>query len=679
MVKTKIIGIILAMGITGSVIYLVTRSNELSDTESQNVAIYDEVTEYKVTFDSNGGSDIESVLVEENDVITKPSDPSRSSYTFITWELDGEEYDFNTSITSDITLVATWKYIYVSSQSTGSTSTDSTEDLEGNTNNEVEEVKYTVTFNSVGGSLVESLEVLEGNVLVLPSSPTKLGYIFTGWLYNGIAYDANAIINSDMTLTATWQKVEYTVTFVVEDEEFTTKIGIDTLYKVIKPQELTKEGYTFLGWYIGNTKFNFDTQINSDITLFAKWEVNIVEIEEIMENLFLENLGYVEDDYNKIIDSIYAKYIEDYENMTDEEKLLITQDVKNTEIIAFFENNNEVLLSMKQLLLDTGELDQVEGTTIKESLIKSLKTILNHNTDLEVGLNHISTLISVTNYTIESLAAYINKYDVTAMPIDDFYEFVNLEVDIELLTYYIEEYAEINYSDDILVKYFSENTSTPNETINEVNLYYEDKNAEERIVKYIQENWYEILYIQYITKEDSQYDIDAFIGSMLDSSIVVDVIKLIESNSLSFDTIKSNIENKNVNNTAELIAMVKSMISASTQEVMVMYSYEEIIETENNEPEEIIYIKESTDEVETSEETDEYLVIDEDIIEELEENLSEFETEEDQEDEMEESNKDTLNLETEPIENSSHLDDILDIEIQNDETMNEETIEETIE
>ena len=44
---------------------------------------------------------------------------------------------------------------------------------------------YTVTFDSTGGSLVESQTVTEGETLTRPTTPTKEGYEFLGWTYNG--------------------------------------------------------------------------------------------------------------------------------------------------------------------------------------------------------------------------------------------------------------------------------------------------------------------------------------------------------------------------------------------------------------------------------------------------------------------------------------------------------------
>ncbi len=65
--------------------------------------------EYVVTFDSDGGSSIESVKVKENEKVEKPSDPTKEGYVFDSWYLDDEIFDFNTKITHDITLVAKWK------------------------------------------------------------------------------------------------------------------------------------------------------------------------------------------------------------------------------------------------------------------------------------------------------------------------------------------------------------------------------------------------------------------------------------------------------------------------------------------------------------------------------------------------------------------------------------------
>ena len=66
----------------------------------------------------------------------------------------------------------------------------------------------------------------------------------------------------------------YTVTF-------NTKLGAGVKTqevkkgdKVIKPDNPEFEGFTFIGWYLNDEEYNFDTPVNSSITLDAMWEEN---------------------------------------------------------------------------------------------------------------------------------------------------------------------------------------------------------------------------------------------------------------------------------------------------------------------------------------------------------------------------------------------------------------------
>ena len=74
---------------------------------------------------------------------------------------------------------------------------------------------YWVSFNSDGGSIIDSQFVLHGDNLVLDknTTPTKPGYSFDGW-YNGLTKVENgATVTSPMNLTAHWKaaQVSYTV------------------------------------------------------------------------------------------------------------------------------------------------------------------------------------------------------------------------------------------------------------------------------------------------------------------------------------------------------------------------------------------------------------------------------------------------------------------------------------
>ena len=64
--------------------------------------------EYTVSFDSKGGTKVDSQIVEHGSTATKPGNPHRNDYTFKGWYLDGKKFDFSTPLTGDITLVARW-------------------------------------------------------------------------------------------------------------------------------------------------------------------------------------------------------------------------------------------------------------------------------------------------------------------------------------------------------------------------------------------------------------------------------------------------------------------------------------------------------------------------------------------------------------------------------------------
>lgn len=66
---------------------------------------------YVVTFNTDGGTSIESQTVLEGKKAQRPNNPSKSDYNFLGWYLNDVLFDFeNTPITSDITLIAKWKY-----------------------------------------------------------------------------------------------------------------------------------------------------------------------------------------------------------------------------------------------------------------------------------------------------------------------------------------------------------------------------------------------------------------------------------------------------------------------------------------------------------------------------------------------------------------------------------------
>ena len=222
---------------------------------------------------------------------SKPTDPTKQGYSFGTWQLDGAEYDFNTAVKSNITLIATWnaagntpytieyyKQTGAGSTSftrddsisdrltgtTGDTATASPKAIEGfvydskNSNNVVsgtikadgslvlklyykvdankngiadDEENYTVTFNSAGGSAVEAQTVKFGEKASKPANPAKQGYVFGAWQLDGAEYDFNSAVKGDITLIATWNaagNTPYTIEYYKQTEAGSSEFKLDS-------------------------------------------------------------------------------------------------------------------------------------------------------------------------------------------------------------------------------------------------------------------------------------------------------------------------------------------------------------------------------------------------------------------------------------------------------------------
>ena len=85
----------------------------LPNTTSNNITIYAKciINKYTVSFNSNGGTNISNQIINYNEKASKPNDPTKTGYTFKEWQLNGNEYNFNSPVTRDITLSAVWNQI----------------------------------------------------------------------------------------------------------------------------------------------------------------------------------------------------------------------------------------------------------------------------------------------------------------------------------------------------------------------------------------------------------------------------------------------------------------------------------------------------------------------------------------------------------------------------------------
>ena len=129
--------------------------------------------------------------------------------------------------------------------------------------------EYTVTFDNDG--VLTTVQVAAGQPVAEPAAPTKDGFIFDGWYLDGEKYDFSKPVTGTITLTAVWVEdiPGYTITFVNDGTTTTTFVPEGELPE--KPEDPVKDGYTFMGWYNGTTKYDFTDYIYADMTLVAKW------------------------------------------------------------------------------------------------------------------------------------------------------------------------------------------------------------------------------------------------------------------------------------------------------------------------------------------------------------------------------------------------------------------------
>ena len=79
-----------------------------------------------VTFDSDGGTQVDAQTVAAGKQAARPNDPTKDGYVFDGWYADGRAYDFQGAVNHDLTLVAHWKPQATSSQADAGASDSAT-------------------------------------------------------------------------------------------------------------------------------------------------------------------------------------------------------------------------------------------------------------------------------------------------------------------------------------------------------------------------------------------------------------------------------------------------------------------------------------------------------------------------------------------------------------------------
>ena len=191
------------------------------------------INKYTITFDTDGGSAVASITQEYDTAVTAPANPTKVGYTFTGWEpqLPAKMPAGNVSVKAKWTIN-----------------------------------KYTITFDADGGSAVASITQDYDTAVTAPANPTKVGYTFAGWEPQLPA----KMPAGNVAVKAKWTINRYTITFDTDGGSAVASITQDYNTAVTAPANPTKVGYTFAGW---------EPQLPAkmpagDVAVKAKWTIN---------------------------------------------------------------------------------------------------------------------------------------------------------------------------------------------------------------------------------------------------------------------------------------------------------------------------------------------------------------------------------------------------------------------
>ena len=187
--------------------------------------------DYSFSFDSNGGTAVDTLTQTYDNAFVTPADPSRTGYTFLGWEpaLPDSIPPYDTNYT------AQWQV---------------------NT--------YTLAFDANGGTPVDTIVQNYDTALVPPADPVRTGHLFAGWM----PALPDCIPPHDAHYVAMWQRCDYTLQFDTDGGNALSPLRSPYGAALVPPSPPQREGFNFLGW---------EPQIPtympaSDLTCKARWE-----------------------------------------------------------------------------------------------------------------------------------------------------------------------------------------------------------------------------------------------------------------------------------------------------------------------------------------------------------------------------------------------------------------------
>ena len=265
-----------------------------------------QINTYTVQFDTAGGLPENSIVGEYLSSIRLPA-AKRPGYTLLGWYLGNQRIPYTTTVPlGDQTYTARWEANLYTLTMTNTVNDESSTItaaydspivvplyklegytfrgwFEGGTNVSfnrmplgdrtiraiMEPNPYTITFDTQGAPAIASLTAPYMSDISLPV-PEYENHTFDGWLLNGEKATLSTMPLNGATLVASWVKDEQTITFTSSvgsaPAPITAPIG-----EAIALPTMNVPGYTFDGWFEGETLVNLTTMPELPVTLTARF------------------------------------------------------------------------------------------------------------------------------------------------------------------------------------------------------------------------------------------------------------------------------------------------------------------------------------------------------------------------------------------------------------------------
>ena len=357
------------------------------ENSADDVQIYNSVTlyakwsvlQFTITFDTDGGSTIPSITQNYGTTVTAPNDPSKDGFNFAGWDKEIPE----TMPAENITITAKWKSIEI--------------------------VTYTITFIS-NGNTYQIIVDEAGVEITPPNDPSRTGYTFTGWDKE----IPSTMPAENMTITATWQINQYTITFNTNGGSTINSITQDYGTAITAPVNPTRTGYTFAGW---NQEIP-TTMPAENITITAEWTIIYYTVTfngnggtvsgqssfSIPYNTSFSDNGYSLPSASKSDGGIIADRLKGWYTKTSGGTKFTTSTIVTSDITLYAQWENECIVEGTLITMADGTKKPVEELKTGDQVLVfnhetgmldiSILQSLIHNNDSKINVNVINLYFS---------------------------------------------------------------------------------------------------------------------------------------------------------------------------------------------------------------------------------------------------------------------------------------------